>query len=79
MLKINLFLKYQFIVIWYKPNKNEYYFKKVKGYYEKYKVGQLNSYGHQVILVISLRDVFYTMPLKTKLITKAISFLDRIK
>jgi len=78
MLKINLYLKYDYIIVWYNPNKDKYYFKKIKYGYAKYYEGFENSYGHKVILVITLYDVFYKMPLKELLIRRAIAFLERL-
>ena len=68
------------IVVWFNPNKVEYYYKLVKGYYRHYEVGMNNRYGHTVILVIKLRyETFHKMPLRRKVLTKFISFLQNIE
>lgn len=70
--------KYRLIVVWLNKNKNEYYFKKIKGYYCKYDVGYVNSYNHEVILVIDISDVIYKKPVKKRLIRRIIRLLENL-
>lgn len=68
------------VVVWFNPNKKEYYYKIVKGYYKRYFVGYKNQYNHEVILVIPLKyEVIYKIPLRKKVLTKLISFLQNIE
>lgn len=67
------------IVVWFNPNKNEYYYKIVKGYYRKYNINDKNRYGHVIILTIPLYKLFYKVPIRRKVITKVISFLQYIE
>lgn len=43
------------LIIWKKPN-NEYYSRKVRGTYQKYEVGYINQYGHEIVLIIDLQN-----------------------
>ena len=45
------------VVIWYNPKKDIYYHKVNQGTYRKYKIGDSNSYGHQVFYVVD--DIHY--------------------
>lgn len=68
------------IVVWFNPNKKEYYYKIVKGYYRKYEVGEKNRYGHTIILVIDMyKDIYYKTSYKRKVLRKFISFLQNIE
>lgn len=71
-------LNYSKIVVWFNRNSKEYYYKKYKVFCD-YKIGYLNGYNHEVILVIDLSDLFYKMPLKRRLIKRLIRFLENIK
>lgn len=66
------------LVVWYNPNKKNYYYKFVNGWYTDYKMGYKNQYNHEVILII---DDCYIMkpkiPLKKRLIKRIIRFLDK--
>ena len=67
------------LVIWYNPNKKEYYYKILKHFTKRYKQGFINQYGHEVILVIDLHyNLFYKKPFIKRVITKIISFLQYI-
>lgn len=68
------------IVVWFNPNKKTYYYKIVKGYYKRYFVGYRNSYDHEVILIIPLKqEIFYKQPLLKKVLMRIISFLQNIE
>ena len=41
-------------IIWHNLNNNTYYYKYVKGMYYNYKIGLINQYNHEVILIIDL-------------------------
>lgn len=51
-------MKYR-IVIWVTPDKDKYYYKKIKGRSCKYYVGYKNQYSHEVILIIDVHKDFY--------------------
>ena len=67
------------LVVWYNPNRKEYYYKIVQNWFNKYQVGYVNGYDHIVVLVI---DVCFKLPkktLKSRVITRLISFLQKIE
>lgn len=68
------------IVVWYNPNKEQYYYKYVKGYSSNYFEGLINQYGHVIVLVIDgyvrLNEI-QRPSIKKRLIRKAISFLEK--
>lgn len=69
------------IVVWHNLNKNTYYYRIVKCSYRDYEVGFINQYNHEVILNIDIYKEFtqfYRMPLKKRVIKKAISFLHKL-
>lgn len=68
------------IIVWQKQD-GSYYYRKIKGWYKNYPIGFINSYGHTVILVINLDDLVYfrQKSLKTRLISKIIRVLEKIK
>ena len=63
------------LVIWKKNNDN-YYFRFVNGFYCKYEVGYVNQYNHEVILII---DIPFTTKInfRQKLIYNIIGFLKK--
>lgn len=63
------------LVVWKKDNDN-YYFRFVNGMYCKYDIGYCNQYGHEVILIV---DTPYTKQynFRQKLIMNIVSFLNR--
>lgn len=68
------------IIVWYNPKKNIYYYKKVKGFYADYYVGYVNSYGHEVVLLIdNLFINTYRQSFKVRLINRLIRFLEKLK
>lgn len=64
------------IVVYYNRKKDEYYYKVVK--YVDYEVGHKNSYGHEVILIIDVMDVWYPpkVSIQERLLKRLISFLE---
>ena len=79
------------IGIWYNPRNEEFYAKHVKGVYfnSDYKIGYINSYGHQLVALFMIKDNkliqcsslsdYYNnkKTLKKRLINKFIKFLER--
>ena len=77
------------LVVWYNPQKETYYYKIVRGFfYENYDyvVGAVNSYGHTIVLIIELNEVFFKsvkpfypiVSMKDKIIKKLIFFLKKL-
>ena len=75
------------LVVWFNPNKNEYYYRVVRGiFYERYDyvVGAVNNYGHIIVLVIDFNDLstylvnYSRDSIKTRTIRRLISFLKKI-
>lgn len=64
------------IIIWKKPN-NTYYYKIIKGHYIPYEVGYKNSYGHEIVLIISnLEYRVRKTPIKKRIKRKLIDYID---
>lgn len=73
-------MKYRTIIVWFNRNKKKYYFKKYRVFIEnKYEVGYVNQYNHEIILIIDIRDFYYKTPLKKRLIKRFIRFLEKIE
>lgn len=68
------------IVVWHNEKKDDYYYKTVHNYsYQKYYTGYKNQYDHVVVLVIN--DIYFSKNkknIKRRVLTKAISFLQKI-
>lgn len=67
------------LVIWFNPNKNVYYYKKIRGTYYNYSIGLKNQYGHVVVLVIELEYESRRIPFRKVLVRKLISCLEKIE
>ena len=67
----------RYLIIWYNPNKNIYYYKYVNGFYQDYYVGFVNQYDHVVVLVIKLIYFKERQPLRKRIKRKLISFLEK--
>lgn len=67
---------FKYIVVYYNPNRKEYYYKVVK--YANYDPGYENSYGHKVILTINVMDIWYPpkISIRERLLKRLISFLE---
>ena len=63
--------------MWFNPHKEEFYYKFVRGFYKKYKVGSKNQYDHIVCLIIPVKFKIEREKVKTRLIKKVISFLEK--
>lgn len=72
------------IVIYKKPTiksnqDNPFYFKYVSGYYTNYYEGMKNQYGHEIVLIIETQFHNHRLPLRTRLLRKIISFLEKLE
>ena len=66
------------IIIWKKQD-NSYYYRIVKGHYSNYEIGYVNSYGHQIVLIIdNLEYRVRKKPLKNRVKKKIINFIEKI-
>lgn len=74
-------MREKYIIVWLNRNKNEYYYKRVKGTYMKYEIGYVNQYNHEVILVINIPELYIKKrtSIRTKLINGLIHLLDKLK
>lgn len=69
----------KFIVVWYNPKKNNYYYKVVNNFFDKYYIGYSNQYGHKIVLIIDIyKQIIYKQPLLKKVLRRVISFLHKI-
>lgn len=69
---------YKKIVVWYNPNKRNYYYKLVWGFYTNYHIGYVNQYSHVVVLIIDRVDIKVKKdPLKKRVLTRIINYLQR--
>lgn len=68
------------IIVWFNPSKQQYYYRHIHDIFERYYVGYINQYNHEVILVIDIyKDLIKKTPLKTKVINWLIRFLQKMK
>lgn len=68
------------LVIWFNPNKNKYYYRCISNIVPNYEVGDRNSYGHVVIMVIDIyKELIYKQPLSKKVLSRLIGFLHKIE
>lgn len=66
------------IIVWYNPRYKQFYYKSIYDYFDKYYVGYVNQYNHEVILVIDIyKDLIKKTSLKTKVIRRTIRFLQK--
>lgn len=66
------------VVVWHNKNKDSYYYRKYYSY-RSFEVGDTNSYGHEVILVIDLTSN-EKISFKRRVLTRLIGFLqNRLK
>ena len=52
-----MFPHHRICVVYHNLNYDTYYYKFVSGTYSKYNVGDINSYNHEIILVIDRNEV----------------------
>lgn len=73
-------MNYYKIVVYQKQDKTLYY-KKIKSLATHYAVNQENGYGHKVVLVIDLLDLFYKRKksIRNIALDKLISRLQKMK
>lgn len=66
------------LVIWHNLNNDTYYHKINSCSYRKWKVGDINSYNHQVFYVVDnvFTSKIRTVSLKKRLIKRLIRFLE---
>ena len=67
------------LYVWYNPNKNVFYYKINKGFYQSYKVGSKNSYGHECVLIVPVTFKIKRDKFKIRLIKKLISLLEKLE
>lgn len=68
------------LVIWHNLNNDTYYHKINSCSYRKWKVGEINSYNHQVFYVVDLVYETYKEPSFLKRsIKRLIRFLDKLE
>lgn len=66
------------IVIWYNPNKDNYYYRKYVCLNSYFDVGYKNNYGHEIVLIIDLTG-HEKIDRKKILINRLIRFLKKIE
>ena len=69
------------IIVWKNLNADNYYYKKIKGFYNEYYIGFKNVYNHEVIMIIDLLDFYEEgrTSFKKRFIDKIISCLSKIR
>ena len=78
MRRINYSLTFKVIVVWRKPD-NTYYYRIINRNHD-HRVGYMNGYGHEIVLIIDIFDSFFHKEkLKKVVIRKLISFLHRLE
>lgn len=70
-----------FVIVVFQKQDSTYYFKKIRSLTHHYVVGEENGYGHKVILVIDLLDLFNKRkkPLRNRVLDRLISRLEKMK
>lgn len=71
------------LFVWHKLNDDSYYYKVNSGLYKDWEIGDINQYDHQLVLIIEneiLEPIIISnyVPLRKKVLTKLISFLQKI-
>lgn len=73
---------YRYLVVWYVPKNNTYYFKILKHNYNSYYKGYINDYDHVCIICEDISKYLYItrqyLGLKRRVIRLLISFLNKI-
>lgn len=71
---------FHYLVVWFIPKTNSYYFKILKHNYNNYFVGYINEYNHVCIIFDDISKFLFIRKhdfnIKRKIITKLISFLE---
>lgn len=65
------------IVVWKKKD-NSYYYKIVKTHYSDYYIGYVNSYGHEVVLIIDNLQYRVATNKKKRIKRKLIDLINKI-
>lgn len=70
-----------FVIVVFQKQDSTYYFKKIRSLTRHYVVGEENGYGHKVILVIDLLDLFNKKKksLRNRVLDRLISRLEKMK
>lgn len=66
------------IVIWRRKD-NTYYFRVIKGHYIDYKIGYVNQYDHEIVLIIdNLEYRVSKIPRKERIKNKVIDYIKKL-
>jgi len=71
----------RYLVVWFNPNKNVYYYKLLKFNSNEYYVGFVNQYNHIVVLIDKIQFEYskrLSIPVKTRIKKSMISFIEKI-
>lgn len=71
------------LYVWYNIKSDTYYYKVYKGTYKRYEIGDKNTYGHKLVLIIDddiLRPVVVKkyVSIRYMVLTPIISLLDKL-
>ena len=70
----------KYLVVWFNPKKNSYYYKILKHNYNNYFVGYVNEYNHIIVIFENISHYLYiykhNIDIKRVIIRKLISFLE---
>ena len=70
------------LYVWHNLNNDTYYYKFNAGTYKNWKIGEVNQYNHQLVLIIANSvfqpDIVYKTSIRKKVLTKIISFLQKL-
>ena len=68
------------LIVYHNKNKNVYYHKIIYDFIDKYYVGYINQYNHEIVLIIDNVNFYITKDkLKKRIVKKAIRYLENIK
>ena len=71
----------RYLVVWFNPKSESYYFRLLKHNYNDYKVGFVNQYNHVCVLFDVIRFEYskrLSIPLKNRIKHNMINFLEKI-
>ena len=72
---------HRYLVVWFNPHKQEYYYRLCKTNYSDYHVGFVNQYDHIVVLFDEITFCYskrLSVPVKTRIKKSMISFIEKI-
>lgn len=68
------------LIVYHNKNKNVYYHKIIYDFIDKYYIGYINQYNHEIVLIIDNVNFYIRKDkLKKRIVKKVIRYLEKIK